>query len=596
MYKTKRRFRDMSIVWKFSIIYSAVILIPIIILITNLYSQTIESLKKQNDYILVDTTNRSVDHIKRLMKNTENMAEEILYKEEVKAFSNPVFSFTETEKQEFIRNFQRTILPYSGVQKNHSYKIRLYTDNMKIKETYDSIYSLSRLKESGIYEDIMRSEKKYYWSDLSDTLKFEDMVNNTYNKEILHKTIKLYRPIKSNSTNEIIAVLEINLLPEKFFIQDYFYKKAEMFSFNIIDGTGHVINPKKEFNDKNAGYLLDRADNEIENIELDDKLYRAMQLPVPNTMYKVIALVNIEHLRMQINNSKAIIVLFSVVMLLMIFGIVFLTNNIMFKRLNHITKKLHLIQKGNFNVIINDDSKDEIGQIAKKFNLMTRELQDNLDRLVEKEAARKDAEIKALHSQINPHFIYNALDNIRMECEIIGQYELADTLVALAKLLRYSVKWTNEPVRFDIELENLNDYMRIMQMRFGDKIKYTINIQEEIMNVYTIKMMLQPIVENSFKHAFNHIKGPWKIDIKGKINLGGDVIIDVIDNGVGLSADKIKEMNNSIKGKYDSGNSIGLANVNHRIRLTFSEDYGIVIMRNPEGGIIIRIKLPYNLL
>lgn len=586
----------MSIVWKFSIIYSAVILIPIIILITNLYSQTIESLKKQNDYILVDTTNRSVDHIKRLMKNTENMAEEILYKEEVKAFSNPVFSFTETEKQEFIRNFQRTILPYSGVQKNHSYKIRLYTDNMKIKETYDSIYSLSRLKESGIYEDIMRSEKKYYWSDLSDTLKFEDMVNNTYNKEILHKTIKLYRPIKSNSTNEIIAVLEINLLPEKFFIQDYFYKKAEMFSFNIIDGTGHVINPKKEFNDKNAGYLLDRADNEIENIELDDKLYRAMQLPVPNTMYKVIALVNIEHLRMQINNSKAIIVLFSVVMLLMIFGIVFLTNNIMFKRLNHITKKLHLIQKGNFNVIINDDSKDEIGQIAKKFNLMTRELQDNLDRLVEKEAARKDAEIKALHSQINPHFIYNALDNIRMECEIIGQYELADTLVALAKLLRYSVKWTNEPVRFDIELENLNDYMRIMQMRFGDKIKYTIDIQEEIMNVYTIKMMLQPIVENSFKHAFNHIKGPWKIDIKGKINLGGDVIIDVIDNGVGLSADKIKEMNNSIKGKYDSGNSIGLANVNHRIRLTFSEDYGIVIMRNPEGGIIIRIKLPYNLL
>lgn len=203
---------------------------------------------------------------------------------------------------------------------------------------------------------------------------------------------------------------------------------------------------------------------------------------------------------------------------------------------------------------------------------------------------RKRVEVSALQSQINPHFLYNTLDSIRSRALLDGQVEVASMTEILSKFFRYCISNDDSLVKVREEINHIKDYYYIQKYRFEDRIHMDISVEEEdIYDLYIPKMTLQPLVENAMIHGLEKVTHKGNIQLK-LICTEKKVIIDILDNGSGMNAEKLERLNQRMSSKLiDAGtqgsrhNGIALTNVNSRIKLTFGEEYGIHY-RSMEGS------------
>ena len=204
------------------------------------------------------------------------------------------------------------------------------------------------------------------------------------------------------------------------------------------------------------------------------------------------------------------------------------------------------------------------------------------------EEKKRVDEIQILKAQINPHMIYNTLNVIQTSAEYQKNTTISEISKSLAMLLRYSVTDTDKLVLLEKEFEYLKGYMTLMQHKFVNDIHLEIMADDSVLNCMTLKMLLQPIVENSLKHGFTDKPGQF-ILIKA-YRSDNKVLIKITDNGVGIAPDKLKNLLHP-----DSGNTshLGLNNVNRRIKLTFGSEYGISISSIPFVQTSVMIEIPY---
>ena len=248
---------------------------------------------------------------------------------------------------------------------------------------------------------------------------------------------------------------------------------------------------------------------------------------------------------------------------------------------------------------IAEQGHDEIGELAISFNQMAANLEEVMKNLIEQETAHRDAEIRALQSQINPHFLFNTLEGLRMECELREEYDLAEAITSLGKLFRYNIKWTNRLVPLRQEIQYVNNYITVMKIRFRNKFSFEVDIAEELQDYLVIKMLIQPLVENCFYHAFKNLDGIWEIHIRGRIT-GDNLYLEIDDNGIGIDSERLAKIN---RGLLDGNHAeidkktegfIGLWNVNKRIKMQFGMEYGISIRSVLSQGTKIIIRIPVN--
>ena len=229
-------------------------------------------------------------------------------------------------------------------------------------------------------------------------------------------------------------------------------------------------------------------------------------------------------------------------------------------------------------------------------------LKESVDREYTADILKKEAELKALQSQINPHFLYNVLDGIRGHAMAEGVTELAEMTEALSKIFRYSVShWENE-VSLDCELTNIRAYFKIQQYRFNNRFDLQISIEDdedETLACRLPKLTLQPIVENAIYHGLE-----TKLDqglVKIRTRLAGDfLLIEISDDGSGAPAEVLEKVNSSFsKWKTESsgelktaGMGIALTNVNSRIKMMYGEEYGLHMFSTEGFGAMIEILLP----
>ena len=202
-------------------------------------------------------------------------------------------------------------------------------------------------------------------------------------------------------------------------------------------------------------------------------------------------------------------------------------------------------------------------------------------------------EIKALASQIKPHFLYNTLETIRMKAYCNNDKETADLVKKLGKFMRRCLEFKDGEVTLRSELEFTNSYLELQTARFGDRVSYS--IYSEVSKDYMIlPLLIQPVVENAFVHGIEGCKSNGHIDIK--VYYHNDcVVIDVSDNGSGITPERLAELEEKLRrNDTSSGKSIGLTNVNKRIKMYHGEQYGLSIKTAPEAGTTIRITLPRN--
>lgn len=237
-----------------------------------------------------------------------------------------------------------------------------------------------------------------------------------------------------------------------------------------------------------------------------------------------------------------------------------------------------------------------INALLNRVDEMTTRAVDNQKKLYEAQLAEQNAKLLALQSQINPHFLYNTLNclsNIGLAYNIP---EVADISVAMSNIYRYSIKG-DKIVTLREELQCIREYMRIMDIRFGGKFETVYAFEDEILSLYTLRMILQPIVENAVNHGMAQRNGKGRLTLRSSISEDHQLVLTVHNDGKAMRPEELRTLRQMIL-EYErtdvisSKGSIGLSNINKRIKIQFGAQYGMQIESSEGSGTQVTLKLP----
>lgn len=249
------------------------------------------------------------------------------------------------------------------------------------------------------------------------------------------------------------------------------------------------------------------------------------------------------------------------------------------------------VQKGDFSAAeIEVYSDNEIGSLTRSFNVMTQKIQDLMAQNIQEQEQKRKIELKALQSQINPHFLYNTLDSIIWMAEGKKNEEVVLMTASLARLLRQSISIENELVTIGQEIEYVRSYLTIQKMRYKDKLEFEINVDPRITHAQIIRLVLQPIVENAIYHGLKYKESKGMLKVHG-YELGERIIIDITDDGVGMDEETLKHIYDKHKVNYHS-NGVGVYNVQQRLVLYYGKEYGIIYHSEKGKGTTATVVIP----
>lgn len=218
------------------------------------------------------------------------------------------------------------------------------------------------------------------------------------------------------------------------------------------------------------------------------------------------------------------------------------------------------------------------------------------DDMVREHEQKQKSELNALQAQINPHFLYNTLDIIVWMIENGQREDAVRVVTALARFFRISLSKGRNIIPVKDELEHVRNYLLIQEMRYKNKFRYEIDCSPEEEGLSTIKLVVQPIVENAIYHSMDFMDGDGLIEIKARVS-GGELAITVSDNGLGMTPDVVERLlttgpDSNHRDSAKKGSGIGLKNVQERIRLYFGPEYGVSIQSEPDEGTVVTLRMP----
>lgn len=260
------------------------------------------------------------------------------------------------------------------------------------------------------------------------------------------------------------------------------------------------------------------------------------------------------------------------------------------KPLKNLEINMKKAERGEFDIRVEIESTNEIGKLARTFNLMIMKIKELMSQIVMEQEMKRVSELKALQAQIKPHFLYNTLDSIIWMAETGKMEEVVEMTSSLSKLLRSTIGEGEELIPIARELEHILHYLTIQNMRYRHKFTYSIEVDEDILECSILKLVLQPLVENAIYHGIKHNPEQGHILIRGKREQN-DITIQVIDNGVGMNPEQMNKLLLQ-KADYRIGSGVGVANVNHRIQLYFGDHYGLSFTSEMEEGTTVTLRIP----
>jgi two-component system sensor histidine kinase YesM len=331
-----------------------------------------------------------------------------------------------------------------------------------------------------------------------------------------------------------------------------------------------------------SGYFIDRESGEEQLISFQT---------IEKTGWKLVSYTPTRTVLRSINHVQTMNSI--VFILVVLFSI--LTSYAIARRMAIPIKRLYnsfgRVEMGDLTVRASFRSDDEVGMLARKFNHMVERLQTLMVDITMEQQQKRHAELQALQSQINPHFLYNTLASIRFMLYKHDKETVDSVIVALVRLLKQSISKQDELIPIEEEIDILRNYLYIQQIRQGDKLEVFYDVHEDIHPFKTIKLILQPLVENAIFYGIEPKQGKGTIWIKGKLE-DGDIVFEVTDNGIGMKAEVeewIKSGSNK-EGGFSHGG--GYRNVHERIQLHYGLKYGLTIHSQSGAGTRIQIRIP----
>lgn len=263
------------------------------------------------------------------------------------------------------------------------------------------------------------------------------------------------------------------------------------------------------------------------------------------------------------------------------------------KRLKMLTQQFKKIQTNPFSDQLPNKGEDEISDLIEKFNQMTEQLQDHIQKVYVADLQKRNAEYFALKMQINPHFLYNTLESLRMQAVIHGQPLLGEKMFTLGKLFRWMLKNTNDVVPIEEELRYTQDFLDLYTLGKSNKITFEIETHLDLYHQEILKFSLQPIIENAMKHGnLDNVKQPEiRLYIYDKDEY---LCLEIKNNGIGIFPDTVNELNDHLHSTNNFKNEhLGLKNVHERIRSYYGDQYGLTVLpQRKEEGFSVLMTLP----
>lgn len=271
---------------------------------------------------------------------------------------------------------------------------------------------------------------------------------------------------------------------------------------------------------------------------------------------------------------------------LLVFGVIFFYGKMSSLRVDKVVYAAKKLGDGQFDYILKDMGKDEIGQIADAFNLLNERIQILIQDNYEKKLMIKSSEMNLLQEQINPHFLYNALSVITSMSMRENGKRTVECLRYLADFYRISLNKGREVVTIQEEMDLLKNYMKIQKIRFGEDVNISYEVDEETLEFHTIKLLLQPLVENAIHHGR---RDEGVLNIRVGVRRQGDRIVYVVaDDGLGIEPEKLVKLRTDLK---QSQGGFGLKNVDIRVKLQYGENYGVNVESSLGTGTRICVEI-----
>lgn len=359
----------------------------------------------------------------------------------------------------------------------------------------------------------------------------------------------------------------------------------------IVNDKGLILSAAdKQLLNTSLPEMLDQNFDELPSGRFDTTYKGEKAFAVYNTLtngWKTVSIFPYDSIIQDAKSLSELIIKISLGFIVVALLLIYITASMFSKRIRMLIRMIRRLERGDFNPT-NDEylGNDEIGQLHFAFKQMTTRLKSLITEVYQKELQNKEAELDLLQAQINPHFLYNTLGSISSLALKHQDTRIQDLVLHLAKFYRISLNKGKSILTINEELKLTQSYNAIQLIRFKGQLNITYNIDEAILPYSTVKLALQPFVENAVLHAVWNQESPLNIHIKGIVE-NSDIILSVIDDGMGMSRETLHTLLDDKPGR-----GYGISNVDRRIRLRFGEHYGVTVFSRLGIGTTVQIRLP----
>ncbi len=372
-------------------------------------------------------------------------------------------------------------------------------------------------------------------------------------------------------------------------------KLGNMGYIYIIDDKGNIVyHPQqqliymglKQENIKNV--LKEPSGTFIETFDSKQRLVTVKTVKI--TGWKIVGIYYMDQIAATKKNLGAYAVLIVILGILFVIAISTSLSAKISKPIKELENCMKLVEEGRFDVEINVEGEYEVVRLSKAFNLMVLKITNLMEQIVKEQEEKRKSEFNALQAQINPHFLYNTLDSVVWMIENEKNQEAVTMITALARLFRISISKGKNIITVKEELEHAKNYLIIQKVRYKNKFLFKMEVQEEVLNYSTIKLILQPIIENSIYHGIECSVDEGEIFIYAGIE-NDKLLLMVKDTGLGMSEELVENILLT-EHRMSKGSGVGIKNVDERIKLCYGKEYGLKIESELEVGTTVKIYLP----
>ncbi|MGG1311656.1 MULTISPECIES: sensor histidine kinase [Cohnella] len=473
--------------------------------------------------------------------------------------------------------------------------IRLFTDNPYVHEFWPVVLNESRIRNKPWYDTVMR-QKGIVWWEIQRSR--EILSDTTVGPAVETPYVSLFREFTYPDLTHN-GILEVSMEVSHFFTKTFSSVQDPSSQLLVVTRSGEVYTDEKAgiFQNAPAAKLAERIaltkqeGNHSEVFDYEGQSYLAIQSYIPRLDVHLVNVVSLADTLADIRRTRSNMVLIVFVLVGVLCIISYFMHSLILKRLRVLRDSMKKVRVGDFHLDVPVYGTDEVGELGHHYRQLLKKINELIVEQVNRQAATKEAELRSLKNQIDSHFLYNTLENLKMLAEVEGHYTISDALTSLGGMMRYSLQWTRDRVWLRDEIQHIQNYIAIMNIRYDGRLELRLDVPPELLDQEVLKMTLQPIVENAVKHGMNRSGQQGKklsIALSAAVRMDA-CIIEITDNGCGISEDRLRLLNRMLRmeesdymelrsrlerdGRESSG--IGLRNVDQRLVMSYGMEHGI---------------------